>query len=200
MRIVIGIIFLVVFPLLQPVKAQDFKLMEASVEGNDTIPMATLKAVEISGNMGEKGKTKRALYAELIRDVKVTLPYARFFAKKMHKLDSTLKTFEDKSKRKAYLEKEEEKLKADLKSELKDLTYDQGRVLIKLISRETDKTTYDLIKRYKSGLKATMWQTAARVFSMNLKSSYDKQEEEALERILKALDRRDVELKKVSVN
>jgi hypothetical protein len=200
MRQVLVFTIIVGFIVLQPLKAQDFHLMEASVEGNDTIPMATLKPVEISGNMGEKGKEKRALYAELIRDVKVTLPYARFFAEKMRKLDSTLKTFDDKSKRKAYLEKQEQKLKEDLKSELKDLTYDQGRVLIKLISRETDKTTYDLIKRYKSGLKATMWQTAARVFSMNLKTSYNKQEEEALERILKALERRDVKLEKVRVN
>ena len=185
--------------LALPVKGQDFQLMEAYIDGNDTMPMATLKAVEISGNMGEEGKSTRAFYAELIRDVKVTLPYARFFAEKMKRIDSTLKTFDKKRKRKAYLEKEEAKLKSELKSQLKDLTYDQGRVLIKLISRETDKSTYELIKRYKSGLKATMWQTAARVFSMNLKATYDKQEEEAIERILKALAKRDVKLKQVSV-
>lgn len=183
----------------QPGKAQDFHIMEAQVEGQDTIPVATLNAVEIKGNMGEKGKEKRALYAELIRDVKVTLPYARFFAQKMKRIDSTLKTFDNKSKRKSFLEKEEKKLKTELEADLKDLTYDQGRVLIKLISRETDKTTYQLIKRYKSGFKATMWQTGARVFSMDLKETYDKDKEEALEKILKALEKRDVKLKKVSL-
>lgn len=181
------------------VESQTDSILEARVVGTDTIPMVSLQAVEIKGQMGEKGKVTRARFTEMIYDVKQALPYARFFAKKMERLDSTLKTIDSKSERKAYLDREEQKLKDELKSQLKDLTYDQGRILIKLISRETDKTTYELIKDYKSGFKATMWQTAAKVFSMDLKQRYDKHEEEALERILKALDKRDVNLKKVKI-
>jgi hypothetical protein len=178
-------------------KAQEPELLELYTDGKDTMPMVSLKAVEINEQMGEQGKATRARFTEMIHDVREALPYARFFARKMRRLDSTLNTIESREARNAFLKKEEKKLKGELKSELKDLDYDQGRILIKLISRETDRTTYELIKRYKSGLKATMWQTAAKVFSMDLKETYDKQEEEALERILKAIDERNVKLKKV---
>lgn len=197
MRYCTGIIYALMLALSINAKAQEPELLELYTDGKDTMPMVSLKAVEINEQMGEQGKATRARFTEMIHDVREALPYARFFARKMRRLDSTLSTIESREARNAFLKKEEKKLKGELKSELKDLDYDQGRILIKLISRETDRTTYELIKRYKSGLKATMWQTAAKVFSMDLKESYDKQEEEALERILKAIDERNVKLKKV---
>lgn len=197
MRYCTGIIYVLMLALSINAKAQEPELLELYTDGKDTMPMVSLKAVEINEQMGEQGKATRARFTEMIHDVREALPYARFFARKMRRLDSTLNTIESREARNAFLKKEEKKLKGELKSELKDLDYDQGRILIKLISRETDRTTYELIKRYKSGLKATMWQTAAKVFSMDLKESYDKQEEEALERILKAIDERNVKLKKV---
>ena len=197
MRYCTGIIYALMLALSINAKAQEPELLELYTDGKDTMPMVSLKAVEINEQMGEQGKATRARFTEMIHDVREALPYARFFARKMRRLDSTLNTIESREARNAFLKKEEKKLKGELKSELKDLDYDQGRILIKLISRETDRTTYELIKRYKSGLKATMWQTAAKVFSMDLKESYDRQEEEALERILKAIDKRNVTLKKV---
>ncbi len=197
MRYCTGIIYALMLALSINAKAQEPELLELYTDGKDTMPMVSLKAVEINEQMGEQGKATRARFTEMIHDVREALPYARFFARKMRRLDSTLNTIESREARNAFLKKEEKKLKGELKSELKDLDYDQGRILIKLISRETDRTTYELIKRYKSGLKATMWQTAAKVFSMDLKETYDKQEEEALERILKAIDKRNVKLKKV---
>ena len=197
MRYCTGIIYALMLALSINAKAQEPELLELYTDGKDTMPMVSLKAVEINEEMGEQGKATRARFTEMIHDVREALPYARFFARKMRRLDSTLNTIESREARNAFLKKEEKKLKGELKSELKDLDYDQGRILIKLISRETDRTTYELIKRYKSGLKATMWQTAAKVFSMDLKETYDKQEEEALERILKAIDKRNVKLKKV---
>ena len=197
MRYCTGIIYALMLALSINAKAQEPELLELYTDGKDTMPMVSLKAVEINEQMGEQGKATRARFTEMIHDVREALPYARFFARKMRRLDSTLNTIESREARNAFLKKEEKKLKGELKSELKDLDYDQGRILIKLISRETDRTTYELIKRYKSGLKATMWQTAAKVFSMDLKETYDKREEEALERILKAIDERNVKLKKV---
>lgn len=200
MRYCTGIIYALMLALSINAKAQEPELLELYTDGKDTMPMVSLKAVEINEQMGEQGKATRARFTEMIHDVREALPYARFFARKMRRLDSTLNTIESREARNAFLKKEEKKLKGELKSELKDLDYDQGRILIKLISRETDRTTYELIKRYKSGLKATMWQTAAKVFSMDLKETYDKQEEEALERILKAIDERDVKLEKVDLD
>lgn len=200
MRYCTGIIYALLLAFSINAQSQEPELLELYTDGKDTMPMVSLKAVEINEQMGEQGKATRARFTEMIHDVREALPYARFFARKMRRLDSTLSTIDDRKERNAFLKKEEKKLKGELKSELKDLDYDQGRILIKLISRETDRTTYELIKRYKSGLKATMWQTAAKVFSMDLKRTYDKQEEEALERILEAIDRRDVKLQEVELD
>ena len=174
--------------LFTPVLGQNQNVYRAEVRGDDTIAIIDLQPVRIMGEIGEKGEERRQKYHELIYDVRQVYPYAKFFAAKMEEIDSTLKTFDDRKKRKQYLKREEKKLKDDLKSRLKDLTYDQGRLLIKLINRETGKTSYELIKRYKSGIKATMWQTAAKVFSMDLKNNYNKEEEEAIEKILKAIE------------
>lgn len=200
MRYCTGIIYTLLLAFSINAYSQEPELLELYTDGKDTMPMVSLKAVEINEQMGEQGKATRARFTEMIHDVREALPYARFFARKMRRLDSTLSTIDDRKERNTFLKKEEKKLKGELKSELKDLDYDQGRILIKLISRETDRTTYELIKRYKSGLKATMWQTAAKVFSMDLKRTYDKQEEETLERILEAIDRRDVKLQEVELD
>lgn len=172
---------------LMPLNGNAQNIYKAEVIGNDTVPVIDLQLVRIVDQIGAEGKKKREKYRELVYNVRETLPYAKLFASKMEEIDSTLKTFGKKRKRKKYLKREERKLKEDLESELKDLTYDQGRILIKLINRETGKTSYELIKRYKSGFSAFTWQSFARVFSMDLKKGYDKDEEEAIEKILKAL-------------
>lgn len=166
-------------------KAQN--IYRAEVIGNDTVPVIDLQAIRIMDKIGEKGREKRKKYHKLIYNVREVLPYAKLFASKMETIDSTLETFDSKRKRKKYLKREEKKLKDDLEAELKDLTYSQGRILIKLINRETGKTSYELIKRYKSGFSAFTWQSFARVFSMDLKAGYNKEEEEAIEKILEAL-------------
>lgn len=171
---------------LAPLEGKAQNYYKAEVIGNDTVPVIDLQMVRIMDKIGEKGQKKRDKYKELVYDVREALPYANLFASKMKEIDSTLKTFDDQEKREQYLEREEKKLKDDLEAELKDLTYDQGRILIKLINRKTGKTSYELIKRYKSGFSAFTWQSFARVFSMDLKQGYDKDEEEALEKILKA--------------
>jgi len=174
------------------------KLVEARIVGTDTMPYFKLPVIRIMDQIGETGKVCRQRYHELIYDVKEVYPYAKFFARKMRELDSTLRTIDDKQRRKAFLASEEKKLKADLKAELKDLTYDQGHILIKLIDRETGKTSYELIKRYKSGFNALMWQSAATVFGMDLKNEYDKDQEEAIEKILDALQKTRQKQKTVS--
>ena len=179
---------LVVILVLAFVSAKGQKQVEARVIDNDTIPYFKLPVVRIMDKIGEKGEARRQRYHELIYDVKAVYPYARFFAQKMRELDSTLKTIADDDERKAFLEQEEKKLRQDLTEELKDLTYDQGHILIKLINRETGKTSFELIKRYKNGFNAMMWQSAAAVFGMNLKDEYDKDKEEAIEKILDALE------------
>ena len=70
------------------------------------------------------------------------------------------------------------------KKEVENLTISQGEILIKLINRETDVTTYGLVKDLKGGFNAFLLQSAARIFGHNLKETYDKDEQRDIEQIL----------------
>jgi len=182
MRYLLAFMFLLL-PLVQKSQSK----VAARIENGDTILIVNKPEVRVHAKMGEAGKKRREAYRELVYDVKEALPYAKLFASKMQEIERNLENLETKSAKKSYLKKTEGKLKQQLKSDLKDLTYDQGRILIKLINRETGKTSYDLIKKYKSGFNAVMWQSFAAVFGMNLRNQYNPREEEAIEKILHAL-------------
>ena len=73
--------------------------------------------------------------------------------------------------------------------ELKKMSISQGRMLMKLIDRECDRTSYDLIKAYKGNTSAFLWQGVAKVFGSNLKSEYNAQEDDKLiERVIKLVE------------
>jgi hypothetical protein len=84
-----------------------------------------------------------------------------------------LRGLPDERSRKKYLEQAEEELKRDFEKKIKDLSFNQGMILIKLIDRETGNTSYDLVKKLRGNFKAFMWQGVARLFGSNLKSEYD---------------------------
>jgi len=71
-------------------------------------------------------------------------------------------------------------LKRQFESDLKNLSISQGRILIKLIDRETGNTSYELVKDLRGGFQAFMWQSLARLFGSNLKDQYDAQNEDQL--------------------
>jgi hypothetical protein len=92
-----------------------------------------------------------------------------------------------KEAQKSYYEKAEAQLKADFEGQLKRLSYSQGKLLIKLIDRETGKTPYKLIKKYKNSYSAMFWQSFATIFGMNLNKDYDVADETEIEFIIKWL-------------
>ena len=89
----------------------------------------------------------------------------------------TLKT--DKEKR-DYIKQVEQEIKDDYEDQLKGLTITQGRILLKLIDRETGETSYDLLKEFKGNINAVFWQTLARIFGNNLKSEFDAEGDDKL--------------------
>ena len=78
----------------------------------------------------------------------------------------------------------EKKLFDEFDAPLRKLTFSQGKMLIKLIDRETGHTSYSVLKEFKGGVSAFFWQNIARVFGHNLKSQYDKNEEQMLEKLV----------------
>lgn len=109
----------------------------------------------------------------MIRNVKKAYPYARVAAEELKKLDDHLLTLKDEKEQKAYINQAEKEIMGRFEKEVRKLTVSQGIILVKLIDRETGRTSYQVIRELKGGFTAFFWQGIARIFGNNLKTEYD---------------------------
>ena len=178
MRIVVLILSL--FPCLlaagQIQKGQNVatpQLVAGRIEENDTVPHVDLPEIVIMPPMNFKSERDYLRYSRLVRNIKITLPYARMAAAKLHEINTHMATLKTEKERKAYLKQSEKALFDEFEKPLRKLSISQGRLLIKLIDRETGDTSYNLIKHYKGKFSAFFWQSMARLFGSNLKDEFE---------------------------
>lgn len=153
-----------------PVKAI---LVGAVVYEGDTIPYVTLAPVVCYGDRVFKNKRQKASWDRLKYNVKVVYPYAILAAAKLKEYDKILAQIPDEKDRLYFTKLAEKQLKEQFGEELKNLTITQGRILIKLIDRETGATTYKVVKSMRGSFSAFMWQGVAVMFNSSLKEEYD---------------------------
>ena len=147
--------------------------METVYNNGDTIPYAKLGVVTCTADRVFKNYRKKAAWDRLKYNVKKVYPYAILASAKLKEYDRVLATINDESGKREFTKLAEKQLKKEFGDELKNLSVTQGRILIKLIDRETGKTTYDVVKSMRGSFSATMWQGVAIVFNSSLKSDYD---------------------------
>lgn len=164
-----------------------YSIVRYQVVDGDTFLVVNLKEVVKQGNKRRRNVDDEKRFAKLVRDVKKALPYAKLAAFRMQLIEENLARMEDEDLKKEYLKRAEAGLKKQFESQLKNLTIDQGKILMKLIYRETGKTTYSIIKQYQGGSKAFMWNTFGKVYGHNLKDEYDPAVEYEIEFIIKRL-------------
>ncbi len=170
------------------INKQDLILKHRIVD-TDTIPHINLQEVAVIPPYKFKNKRQKRRYSKLVRNIKVTLPYARKAGKKINEINDQLALIENEKDRKNFLKEKEEELFDEFETPLKKLTFSQGKLLIKLINRETGDTTYQLIKEYRGGVSAFFWQGVARLFGSNLKSQFDADgEDKMIEHIIMLID------------
>lgn len=158
-------------------------------ENGDTMPVISHYTCLVVADRTFKNKREQIKYDKLKRDVKAAYPYAVLARAKLSEMDAQLALIKGEKARKDFAEKSEKQLVAQFEKDLRNLTAAQGRILIKLISRETGSTTYQLIKEYRGGFTAVMWQGMARVFGNNLKSEYDASgEDQKIEEIVDLIE------------
>lgn len=161
----------------QDLKAQDkrndtLKVYAFIVDG-DTIPGGRLLDVNMKTVMPEKWRKYWAEWSRLRNAVYVTYPYAKAAGQVMNEVNAQLANVTDKDERKRIIKSREKDLKREFADKLTNLSVYQGKVLMKLIYRETGNNCYNLIHEYKGGFTAGFWQTIAVVFGSNLKQNYD---------------------------
>jgi hypothetical protein len=151
----------------------------------DTIPSAWLPSVEVKSIMTAQAKKKWQEWTRLRNAVYVTYPYALRASVVINEVNSQLINVKDEKKRKEIIKSREKDLKRDFGDKVTSLSVYQGKVLMKLIKRETGNNCYDLIKEYKGGFNAGFWQTVAYLFSSSLKQQYDpKGEDQQIEQFV----------------
>jgi len=178
----------------QNVKAQDrrndtLKVYAFIVDG-DTIPGGRMLDVNVRTVMLEKWRSYWAEWSRLRNAVYVTYPYAKAAGKVMNQVNAELANVTDKDERKRIIKLHEKDLKREFADKLTNLSVYQGKVLMKLIYRETGNNCYNLIHEYKGGFTAGFWQTIAILFGSNLKQNYDPVEKDhAIELIVQDVER-----------
>lgn len=144
-------------------------------EEGDTLALSYLPLVELTTirKLTVEQKQQRAEWTRLRNAVYVTYPYAKAASKIMNEINAKLANVTDKSQRKAIIKSREKELRKEFTSRLSDLSIYQGKVLMKLIHRETGNNCYEIIKEYKGGFNAILYQTVALIVGTNLKQYYD---------------------------
>jgi hypothetical protein len=154
-----------------------------------TLPEVEIKEVTVYAHPQFAKKSDFRKYERLVYNIKKVYPYALLVRNKLLKVNSDMGNLKSDKERKDYMKKVEKEVFADYEGDIRDMTITQGRILIKLIDRETQNTSYSLIKDYRGKLSAAFWQGIARIFGSNLKEEYDPAGEDFLiESIIQEID------------
>lgn len=148
------------------------KKYPAVVEGTDTIINLYLPTILVVEEMVFKSKKEESKYKKLVRDVKKVYPYALAAGKKMKEYNLLL-AGKSESEKKRLMKEAENSLKKEFTKDIENMTVNQGRILLKLIDRETGNNSYHLIEEFRGGFSAFFWQSLGRIFDVNLKTQYD---------------------------
>jgi len=149
--------------------------VKAIISENDTLPLIELPEVNIYAYWGKVYASKK-LFEEWTRtkyNVKKVYPYAILAAALLKEMDNKLAQIPTEKERKIFIKQCEKELRAKFEEDLKKLSVTQGKILMKLIYRETGKTTYQIVKELRGSFEAAMWQAIAYVFGNSMKVQYD---------------------------
>jgi hypothetical protein len=161
----------------------------ALVIDNDTLPLVELPGVNVYERADFEYLYLKRRYRRLIRNVKKAYPYAKIAGSELKALDRQLAALETEKERKAYVDQAEKEIMARFEKEVRKLTISQGIILVKLIDRETGRTSYEVIKDLKGGFTAFFWQGIARIFGNNLKTEYDPDDDDrVIEDIVRGIE------------
>ena len=172
------LLLLTLFAALSAAQAQGgrgYWHQEWSVEKGDSIPLVHILPVYVFSRAVDLRR-----YRKLVDAVKKVYPIAQIAKAKMAAMEEELCRLQTKKAQKAYIKQVYHQIKDEYTPVLKRMTRTQGKVLLKLIDRETEYTAYEVLKEFRGGFGAVFWQGVSRIFGQNLKSEYDKENEDRM--------------------
>lgn len=160
-------------------KLQGYLVYGKIIDG-DTVMHQDLPEITILPPFKFKNHRQRRRYSRLVRYVKKVYPYAQIIKHKYYEIEEKLDTIESRRERRRFVKKKEKELRKTFENQLTSLTILQGRILLKLVDRETGHTTYEVLEDFKGKFSAIFWQSVARVFGSNLKEGYEAKGDERM--------------------
>ena len=191
MKRIFCILFLF-FGMVFLLEAQEIKplVVRAIIVNGDTIPNISLKEVEIITLVIPKTRKEQKQLTRLIYNIKKVYPYAKLAGIQLRRYEKMLVEAKNDKERKQLMKQAEKEINEQYGGELKDLTFTQGKILIKLIDRETGETSYSLVSDLRGNFTAFFYQAFARLWGYDLKVKYDPEGEDAqIEAIVKMIER-----------
>lgn len=159
------------------------------ISNTDTFYLARMADVYVYPPMVFKNKQQERFYWKTVRDVKKTLPFAKELALEMQVADQQLALLADDKARRKWWRQYEKYLFRKYEDDLRHMTASQGQMLMKLMDRESDRTSYDIIKHYRGKASANFWQFVAKLFKNDLKEEYDASDKDRIvERVINLVE------------
>lgn len=162
-------------PEAQAQGGRGFWHQEWTVDGGDSIALVHVLPVYVFSRPVDLRR-----YRKLVDAVKKVYPIAKIAKAKMADMEEELCRLPTKKAQKEYIRGIYHEIKEEYTPVLKRMTRTQGRVLLKLIDRETEYTAYEVLREFRGGFVAGFWQGVSKIFGQNLKSEYDKEGEDRM--------------------
>lgn len=163
--------------------------VEARIENGDTILVIELQPVDVIAPREFTSRREARRYNRLVRNVKTVYPYAQLAGVMFREYLNELEQYDSERQRREFTREAEKNVRNTFEEDLKRLTFSQGLILLKLIDRETQHTSYDILKDFRGTFSAVFWQSFGRLFGFNLRTKYDPQgEDEMIEEIVQLIE------------
>lgn len=171
MKTLAFILFFLLFGFALHAQQGDTLIVEAKVNSGDTLMLKQLDEVEVFPKFKNRYQARR--YNRLTRYVKKVYPYAQIAAEKMQEYEQILMDTPEPLEQRKIMKKIEAEIYEEWEDDLKNLTYLQGGILLKLIDRQTGESSYTIVQEFRGKFRAFFYQSFARIFGFNLKDRFD---------------------------
>ncbi|MDR1459138.1 MAG: DUF4294 domain-containing protein [Bacteroidales bacterium] len=189
-RIYLFNILFIIFGIHEMTAQNNGFLVPVVIDGKDTLPCITLPNYVVIGYPSGLSKREINRYTKLVRNIIKVYPYARLAAQKLKEYDDLLVKIPNVKEQKRLMKIAEKQLRKEFGKSIEDLTFSQGIILLKLVDRETSRTTYQIVDELRGSLRAFFYQAIARLFKYNLKDKYDpKGRDKEIEKIVLLIER-----------
>ncbi len=166
-------LILILISLFPKAKAQDVYYVTAEIYQGELIPSLLLPEFTLFQPLVFKSEKQLREYNRLVRDVKKVLPYAKGVSRMLVETYEYMETLPSEKEKKKHLGAVQKFVMDTYKPKMKNLTKNQGKILVKLIDRECNSTSYEIVKSLVGSFKATVWNVFAGLFGNSLKQEYD---------------------------